>query len=464
MTCCSGRPRRAFARRRRQQCRIDDARDSARRRRQARTTSWRRPTATVRCPKPPKTNNTTAGAIQIGSDLTRLGADGASQGRRRHGDHRRRHASRTRAAALPRRPRRGSISRRTPRWTAVTCCCRASTWCRLWPPGRPTRVRRRSSSRRLPLAQYNIIAKADADNVVHREPGDEQHAGAGHPDRRRSDRVHAHGACEGRRGRALRRQRHDARIRAAVRSGRRSRKSTCRPTRRSMRGIRSSGAAMVPDLAAGATSAGSTTVTTPAEHAGGLVLLDCRRLTPTEPCRRRSKRTIPSREPFPSAAICPCRLSSLPATAGAGASIVVSDTTANQGGGGSPASVTRFYLSANSTLDAGDVRLDESRAVPALAAGASSAGSTSVTIPSGTGGRRVLPLRQGRRRQRGRRDQRDEQYVGRQGHYWPRPHALHHLALCNERRGRVCRRHHGHRGEPGRGCRLDHLSRGSTSR
>ena len=50
---------------------------------------------------------------------------------------------------------------------------------------------------------------------------------------------------------------------------------------------------------------------------------------------------------------------SLPATGGAGGSIVVSDTTANQGGGGSPVSVTRFYLSANSTLDAGDVRLDE---------------------------------------------------------------------------------------------------------
>ena len=75
---------------------------------------------------------------------------------------------------------------------------------------------------------------------------------------------------------------------------------------------------------------------------------------------------------------------SVPATGAAGATIVVSDTTANQGGGGSPASVTRFYLSANSTLDAGDVRLDGSRAVPGLPAGASSAGSTSVTIPAST--------------------------------------------------------------------------------
>ena len=75
---------------------------------------------------------------------------------------------------------------------------------------------------------------------------------------------------------------------------------------------------------------------------------------------------------------------SLPFAGGAGASIVVNDTTANLGGGGSPASITRFYLSANSTLDAGDVRLNESRAVPPLQAGTSSAGSTSVTIPAGT--------------------------------------------------------------------------------
>ena len=75
---------------------------------------------------------------------------------------------------------------------------------------------------------------------------------------------------------------------------------------------------------------------------------------------------------------------SLPFAGGAGASIVVKDTTANLGGGVSPASITRFYLSANSTLDATDVRLNESRAVPALEAGASSAGSTSVTIPADT--------------------------------------------------------------------------------
>ena len=73
-----------------------------------------------------------------------------------------------------------------------------------------------------------------------------------------------------------------------------------------------------------------------------------------------------------------------PAKGAAGLPIVVTDTTANQGGGGSIASTTRFYLSTDATFGAGDVLLDGSREVPELPAGASSAGSTSVTIPAGT--------------------------------------------------------------------------------
>jgi subtilase family serine protease len=44
----------------------------------------------------------------------------------------------------------------------------------------------------------------------------------------------------------------------------------------------------------------------------------------------------------------------------------------------------RFYLSRDWVLDAGDIALAESRAVPALAAGDSSSASTTVTIPSGS--------------------------------------------------------------------------------
>ena len=73
----------------------------------------------------------------------------------------------------------------------------------------------------------------------------------------------------------------------------------------------------------------------------------------------------------------------VPGVAGAGLAIAVSDTTSNTGGSGAAASTTTFYLSSNSTLDAADVALG-SRAVPALAAGASSSGTVSLAIPPGT--------------------------------------------------------------------------------
>ena len=72
----------------------------------------------------------------------------------------------------------------------------------------------------------------------------------------------------------------------------------------------------------------------------------------------------------------------VPSTAAPGATIVVSDTVKNQGGGAAGASTTRFYLSANAILDGSDILLAGSRSVPALAAGAVSAGSTSVVLPT----------------------------------------------------------------------------------
>jgi trimeric autotransporter adhesin len=75
-----------------------------------------------------------------------------------------------------------------------------------------------------------------------------------------------------------------------------------------------------------------------------------------------------------------------PAKTAAGASISISDTTSNQGGGDAPASLTVFYLSTSSTGGSGDVLLDGNRAVPPLAAGTSSTGATTVTIPAGIAG------------------------------------------------------------------------------
>jgi subtilisin family serine protease len=72
-----------------------------------------------------------------------------------------------------------------------------------------------------------------------------------------------------------------------------------------------------------------------------------------------------------------------PATAAPGSTISVSDTTKNQGASPAEPSTTRFYLSANTLLDASDVVLG-TRAVSLLADGASSSASTSLTLPTGT--------------------------------------------------------------------------------
>lgn len=70
------------------------------------------------------------------------------------------------------------------------------------------------------------------------------------------------------------------------------------------------------------------------------------------------------------------------ATGGAGLPVTVGDTVRNQGSVAAEASSTVFFLSGNALLDGGDVRLGE-RAVPALAPGASSAGSVTLTLPGG---------------------------------------------------------------------------------
>jgi subtilase family serine protease len=74
---------------------------------------------------------------------------------------------------------------------------------------------------------------------------------------------------------------------------------------------------------------------------------------------------------------------SMPATAGAGISVIATETTRNDGAGSAGASVTRFFLSSNLTLDAGDAAIGN-RQVGGLSPGAESPGTTSLTIPAGT--------------------------------------------------------------------------------
>jgi len=137
----------------------------------------------------------------------------------------------------------------------------------------------------------------------------------------------------------------------------------------------------VPGLAAGATDTGSTSVTIPAGATTGTRYIIAKAdanavVTETSETNNKKSKSIK---------IGPDLIVSLitaPTSAVRGSTINVTDTTKNNGGGDAGASTTKLYLSTNTTWDAGDTYLG-SRTVPLLTAGASSAGSTSVTIPSG---------------------------------------------------------------------------------
>jgi subtilase family serine protease len=68
------------------------------------------------------------------------------------------------------------------------------------------------------------------------------------------------------------------------------------------------------------------------------------------------------------------------ATAAPGGSFAVNDTTRNQGGAAAGESLTAYYLSPNSSLGSGDIRIGE-RLIPALGAGLTSSAASLVTIP-----------------------------------------------------------------------------------
>src|SRR5215469_7007501 len=71
-----------------------------------------------------------------------------------------------------------------------------------------------------------------------------------------------------------------------------------------------------------------------------------------------------------------------PATAGAGSAITLNETTGNIGVGPAGGTSTRYYLSTDTSIGAGDVLLG-GRSLAGLAPGATSAGATNVTIPAG---------------------------------------------------------------------------------
>jgi subtilase family serine protease len=139
----------------------------------------------------------------------------------------------------------------------------------------------------------------------------------------------------------------------------------------------------VPALPPGASTAASVTATLPAPLGTGtyyiVALADAEALE-AEPSETNNDyaRSIRIGPDLTMAAM------TVPATAAPGGSLVVSDTVRNQGGGEAGATVTRFYLSTNSTFDASDVLLTGSRTVPALAADQTSSGSTTLQVPAST--------------------------------------------------------------------------------
>jgi subtilase family serine protease len=142
------------------------------------------------------------------------------------------------------------------------------------------------------------------------------------------------------------------------------------------------GSRVVPALATGVSSTGSTTVTIPESTEGGTWYIIAEAdsqdvVLEDSEINNFYSRTIGVGPDLDITSL------SVPATASPGQSITVSDTTKNRGAGAAGASVTQFYLSTNSTIDASDTLLG-GRSVPSLAGGASSAGSTTVTIPEGT--------------------------------------------------------------------------------
>lgn len=140
------------------------------------------------------------------------------------------------------------------------------------------------------------------------------------------------------------------------------------------------GSRAVPGLDRGQSSAGSTTLIIPPDTATGsyfvLALADADiAVVETLESNNQLARSIQIGGDL--------RISTLtvPATGAPGSSILVSDTTANQGSGPVGASVTRYYFSSDGQLDAQDQLLG-GRAVPALGPGAAHSGSASVVLPT----------------------------------------------------------------------------------
>jgi subtilisin family serine protease len=143
------------------------------------------------------------------------------------------------------------------------------------------------------------------------------------------------------------------------------------------------GGRAVPPLAPAGSSTGSTTLTLPAGLPPSIYYLFAKAdadnaVTETYETNNTTLRSLQIGGDLIESSL------TVPPKAAAGAAITVNDTTTNQGAGPVAASVTRFYFSPRAIVDSNAVLLPASRSVPALAAGTSSSGSTTLTVPPTT--------------------------------------------------------------------------------
>jgi subtilisin family serine protease/subtilase family serine protease len=138
----------------------------------------------------------------------------------------------------------------------------------------------------------------------------------------------------------------------------------------------------VPELAPGASNAGSTSVTVPASTPGGSYYVIASADAPKTLAETSESNNTRSGSIKVGADLVVSALG-VPSSAAFASTISVTDSTKNQGAAPAPASSTGFYLSDDALVDAADVFLG-ARPVGELAAGAVSAGATPLQIPAGT--------------------------------------------------------------------------------
>jgi subtilase family serine protease len=148
-----------------------------------------------------------------------------------------------------------------------------------------------------------------------------------------------------------------------------------------------SGTRSVPSLEAGQASAGSRSVTIPTSTSDGTYRLiacadDTLRVKETDESNNCGVST--STMLIGSPDLVTTEVSNPPTTAAPGSAFTVADTVKNASPIDAGASTTRYYLSQDAALSSDDVKITITRSVDALAAGTSSSGSRTVTVPSST--------------------------------------------------------------------------------